>query len=692
MSTSTMNTGSYREAIAAFNTELDGLAVLAENASVPKAVTEQIEELKQNASSEDFKVLVIGEFSSGKSTMVNALLGEPLLPERATTATAIITEIRYGEEKRAVLYPKEDEFGNCGEPFEVPIEDIRDYLLIGKNINLDIDRRPETIANDNSSVSGEVIISPYKKMEIFWPLDILKDGVQIVDSPGLNDPSCYGLVANEYLSKVHAIIYLMNGLKAGAKTDFDEIEELRKRCFTTPIFVITRYDNIVDDAEEQYDPEAAIREYRDSITSILKSHTDLYSQEYRDKLGGNGIFFVSSKQAKQAKKAIPMNEELYVRSGYSEFERYLSDYLVKCKGEDRMKSLQTRFNSIAEDCVKMMSEQLRAADTPLDEFNKKIADVQTKLRLVNEQSKLFVKEFNIELDKIVQDDVLPLVPEFLDEAVSRCDSWANSYKSTVKYKFTQQKACQQAIATECQAHFEKCFKDYQVEWTKDTLAPTIQQAITRAGKKLEERSKKIDNTLNEIKLTLNFTSSVDGVTASTTAKVTSVVYGLVTGDVVGALGGYTTGLSGFGQTLLVNAIVQGALVLITGVVSLPVLAVGAIISAIFNVGTMGDKVKSKIAKKMAEDYKRELKSQNTEENVRNQLKKALDKQFVQLKKAAKDAAFSDVQLIETEIKQLADEKKKGEQAVKEHKERLNANISQVEILINNVESIHKTIA
>src|ERR1043166_3499110 len=44
-----------------------------------------------------FKVLVLGEFKNGKSTLLNAMLGHKTLPARAAPATAIITELVYGE-------------------------------------------------------------------------------------------------------------------------------------------------------------------------------------------------------------------------------------------------------------------------------------------------------------------------------------------------------------------------------------------------------------------------------------------------------------------------------------------------------------------------------------------------------------------------------------------------------------------
>lgn len=683
-----MNTRNFQEAVASINKEIDKLASVAGNVNAPKNILEQIIELKNSASGDSFKVLVIGEFSSGKSTMINALLGEPILPERATTATAIITEIRYGETKKAVIFPKEGRWQGGDAPFEVPIKDLRQYLLIDHRSQYQSDDE----SNNSNLVDGNVIDSPFKKMELYWPLEILKDGVEIVDSPGINDPTCYGLVANEYLSKVHAIIYLMSGLAAGKKTDFDEIEELRKRDFKTPIFVITRYDNVVEDAENQYDPEEYLRDYRDTIIHSLKNHTDLYRKEYQDKLGADGIFFVSSKQAKEAKRAVPMNQELYVNSGYAKFERYLGDYLVKCKGEEQLKSIQSKFNLIANDVINMMSEQLRAADTPLDEFNAKIKDVQKKLEIVNRESELFVKQFNMELDNMIVNDILPLTPSLLSGAREQIDAWAKGFDSSVEYSFLHPKRSAEAIATECQAYFERCYEDYQIQWVKEKLIPQMEQSIKQVAKRLEERSKRIDQTLKDIKLSLNFVSDADSETSSTSAKVTSVIYGLLTLDVFGASAGFNSGFSGLVKGIVTNVLINLTLMCVLGTVSLPIFIVAEVVNALIVGFNQKKTMINKIAKKVAAKYDEALSSSETLENVRTQLKTGVQGQLVELKKAAKDAAFADIQLVETEIKQLADEKKKGEKAVQEHKAKLTNNIEMVGLLINNVNKIHNTIA
>ena len=58
----------------------------------------------QNLSSEVFRLLVLGDMKRGKSTFLNALMGENLLPTDVNPCTAVLTILRYGPQKRVTVY------------------------------------------------------------------------------------------------------------------------------------------------------------------------------------------------------------------------------------------------------------------------------------------------------------------------------------------------------------------------------------------------------------------------------------------------------------------------------------------------------------------------------------------------------------------------------------------------------------
>ena len=64
---------------------------------------------------EKFNLVVVGEFSRGKSTFVNALLGCPMLPVSKSPTTAVISKIVYGENSEYIVHYKSGESKTISE-------------------------------------------------------------------------------------------------------------------------------------------------------------------------------------------------------------------------------------------------------------------------------------------------------------------------------------------------------------------------------------------------------------------------------------------------------------------------------------------------------------------------------------------------------------------------------------------------
>ncbi|MDJ0588710.1 MAG: dynamin family protein [Pleurocapsa sp. MO_226.B13] len=78
-----------------------------ENKSGKLELASAIAELKSYSSKLEegvFRLLVLGDVKQGKSTVINALIGEDLLPRDVNACTAILTVLRYGVEKKVTVY------------------------------------------------------------------------------------------------------------------------------------------------------------------------------------------------------------------------------------------------------------------------------------------------------------------------------------------------------------------------------------------------------------------------------------------------------------------------------------------------------------------------------------------------------------------------------------------------------------
>ena len=120
-------------------------------------------------------ILFCGEFKRGKSSLINAIIGDEICPTDIGIATAVVTRIMYGQTKKAVRY-----YGN---------------LLQGENA-----LKKEEIAWDDIQkyTVGDVIeIGSTVQMDLYYPSEFLKEGLVVIDTPGIGglDPRHANLTA-----------------------------------------------------------------------------------------------------------------------------------------------------------------------------------------------------------------------------------------------------------------------------------------------------------------------------------------------------------------------------------------------------------------------------------------------------------------------------------------------------------------
>jgi GTP-binding protein EngB required for normal cell division len=105
-----------------------------------------------------FYVACIGQFKRGKSTLLNAILGEPVLPAGVTPVTSVVTVIRHGTRRGARIR------FSSGQWQEIALQDLASFVSEAEN--------PENI----KGILGA---------EAFLPHPLLASGLCLVDTPGL---------------------------------------------------------------------------------------------------------------------------------------------------------------------------------------------------------------------------------------------------------------------------------------------------------------------------------------------------------------------------------------------------------------------------------------------------------------------------------------------------------------------------
>jgi hypothetical protein len=109
---------------------------------------------------------VSGESSSGKSSLLNLILGEELLPHHVLNATSTICELKYGKVRQLIVHYKYDRDQRAKSPPDIfPLQTKEEC---GKTYQEQI---TPYVHLDRKERGKE---SDIEKVELFWPHELLQ--------------------------------------------------------------------------------------------------------------------------------------------------------------------------------------------------------------------------------------------------------------------------------------------------------------------------------------------------------------------------------------------------------------------------------------------------------------------------------------------------------------------------------------
>lgn len=231
-----------------------------------KKVDESISEQAQKIRNEIFNLMILGEAKSGKSTFINAYLGEEIVPMDVRQCTSAIIKIRKsdrfeliaktaaGGKTTIVGYDEIRDFlknhAAISDKYRnIPVTTINNELLIkyqGKKIphsvmtsfleeeakdnifNMDIEEYNNLIreyVREKASAWSKIIT----EMEITYPLPDEMQGITIIDSPGVGAGGNVGKITEDYMAHANAIIFVKS-LSGQALESSSFMNFLRNNC------------------------------------------------------------------------------------------------------------------------------------------------------------------------------------------------------------------------------------------------------------------------------------------------------------------------------------------------------------------------------------------------------------------------------------------------------------------------------
>jgi len=357
-----------------------------------------------------FHLAILGQFKRGKSTLLNALLGDELLPTDILPVTAIPTFIRFGSEVGGAVY-----YYDRSEPEE---------------INASTERSLLSFLNEYVTEAG----NPHNRLkvsrvEISYPAPLLEQGVVLIDTPGVGSTLKHNTeVAHQILPQCDAALFLVSPDPPITEMELDYLQQIKQQLPRTFYLL-----NKVDFLDEQ-EKKASLRFLSDQLSRFYASAPQ--------------VLPISARKGLQARQS--GDETGWRKSGMRLVEKNLIDFFAREKKQILQQALQQRAAGLLDGACMQLQLSLKALKLPEEELKQRLEQFRQSLPAVERERqaaddvlagdlKRALTKLSVEVEQVREDakrQIISRVEELL-EVVEDPEQLERQVRDTVAAEFGQ---------------------------------------------------------------------------------------------------------------------------------------------------------------------------------------------------------------------------------------------------------------
>ena len=352
--------------------------------------------LSRQIQTDTFKVAVVGEYSSGKSSLLNVLLRvhnpdgrktDGLLPTAITPTTAVITTLVYDETRRIEITLDD------GRTLQVSAEQLNGFLT-------EPTLRRKKFWWTSNEEENERIAKHIRLVRVGCVSPLLGEGVELVDTPGIGSINeDHARITKEFTAETDAALFLISvdpPMGEREMTFLQHIKTITDRC----LFVQTKRD---------------LGELTEGGKVVWKRREEEHRRRIEEVLNRRDFPFYCV-SAYQAANGLRRNDDQeFADSGFKALEEELQNFLVAERGVPRIEAWIRR----GKYALNSMESNLQVRHEQLDA---KLADTALPIAEADDydQWKIIEKTLKKALDtnaQLAEDKLSKRKPEFTSEVM-----------------------------------------------------------------------------------------------------------------------------------------------------------------------------------------------------------------------------------------------------------------------------------
>lgn len=510
----------YQSMVTSVTTGISQLDGVCRNLSMD-AQADELAGISDRLQNHIFSVGIMGEFKRGKSTVINALLGSEIVPADIVPCSATLNYIKWDASKHAIVKFKD------GTEKDIAVDELSDYIT---KLTEKSEKQAEKV--DNATV--------------YYPCPFCQNGVQIIDTPGLNDDERMTAISESVIPTLDAIIMVTVPSSPFSQSEADFVRnKIMASDLGRIIFVVNQIDLVDED-----DRERILDHIKSKIkSSVLEKMEKIYgsdSDEYnnaKEKLAGIRVLGISAKQALKAK--LNGDEKVLEESGFLEFESVLSKLLTEERGALELIHPVNQIISAAKTSLETIETRLNALELDSEEFEKIQKESMEKIKETRKKKKDEISLLKAK-GKTLYADLLPELDTAYEEVCNASLEYVNEISITEDDVSSQ--ANLEAFSNRIGNELQKNIED-QFSVATEKLANKVDDQLGKDVEELKNFGMEFNETIEKININLSSKAvkQVGGNDFMSTVKSSlvdvGVMYGTLFafGEVIPGIGGLLAG-------------------------------------------------------------------------------------------------------------------------------------------------------
>ncbi len=316
-----------------------------------------------------FRLMVLGDMKRGKSTFLNALIGENILPSDVNPCTALLTVLRYGEQKKVTVHFKGDKL-----PESIDFSEFKTKYTIDP-------AEAKRLEENNQLAFPDV---DYAVVE--YPLELLSKGIEIIDSPGLNDTEARNELSLGYLNNCHAVLFVLSASQPCTLGERRYLENYIKDRGLSVFFLINAWDRVKESLIDP-DDETELAEAEAKLNRVFKTNLAEYCRVDGYDFYDERVFALSSIVALR-RRIKDINADL-AGTGFPPFINALNTFLTQERAIYELRQARIIAKQTASHVKEAVARRIPLLDADVNELKAKIAAIDPQFIKLQEIRDLF---------------------------------------------------------------------------------------------------------------------------------------------------------------------------------------------------------------------------------------------------------------------------------------------------------------